>query len=489
VDVDYSGFRNAYGGDFGSRLRLVRLPQCVLSTPRLPQCQVQTAVVGAVNSVPGSVVSADGVDVDADRGSRLPAADGGGAADGPPTGPADRALMPPASPLYTSTAGSGTSPRTAAGASTVYAVTSSSSSSPAGDFSRTPLSASYSWAAGDQGGSFATSIALPVPPALGGPAPQLALTYDSGRVDGRTFGANGQASWIGEGWDLDAGYIEHSFHSCTDEGENIADLCDANVPVLTMVLNGRSTRIVADASWVFHAEADDRLKIEDLRGASNGDALGEYWKVTDLSGTQYFFGYRSANDVQSVLVFGNNPGEPCWSGSVMVSGCYRGYRFNLDYVVDARGNSMTYHYGKFVGLYGALNNALVKPYDLASYLDHIDYGTRAGSEGSGPAPMRVQFTISNRCLRDSAGNCTSWPDTPWDQYCYTDATSCPHLTSPAFWTPYRPCWLIGSPVQVVSARVDTGDGARSRGGRLSLSRPWKWCVDVDATAALAGAVG
>src|SRR5436853_571755 len=42
VDVDDSTFRNAFGGEYASRLHLVRLPACVLTTPRLPRCQSQT---------------------------------------------------------------------------------------------------------------------------------------------------------------------------------------------------------------------------------------------------------------------------------------------------------------------------------------------------------------------------------------------------------------------------------------------------------------
>ena len=46
LDVDYSGFATAYGGDFGGRLRLVRLPGCALTTPDLPECHVPAPVDG-----------------------------------------------------------------------------------------------------------------------------------------------------------------------------------------------------------------------------------------------------------------------------------------------------------------------------------------------------------------------------------------------------------------------------------------------------------
>src|SRR5262245_10500337 len=39
VTVDYSGFRNAYGGDWPARLRLRAVPECALSTPVASACQ------------------------------------------------------------------------------------------------------------------------------------------------------------------------------------------------------------------------------------------------------------------------------------------------------------------------------------------------------------------------------------------------------------------------------------------------------------------
>src|SRR5262249_11901730 len=66
----------------------------------------------------------------------------------------------------------------------------------------------------------------------------------------------------------------------------------------------------------------------------------------------------------------------------------------------------------------------------------LDYGTRAGSEGSASAPMQVWFVKSNRCIGACAQNTTDYPDTPWDLYC-SSTTSCPSLLSPAFFTPYK----------------------------------------------------
>ncbi|MGW5352710.1 hypothetical protein ACWERV_19645, partial [Streptomyces sp. NPDC004031] len=42
LGVDYSSFAQAYGGDYASRLHLVQLPACALTTPQLASCRTQT---------------------------------------------------------------------------------------------------------------------------------------------------------------------------------------------------------------------------------------------------------------------------------------------------------------------------------------------------------------------------------------------------------------------------------------------------------------
>jgi RHS repeat-associated protein len=403
VRLDYSSFAHAYGADFGARLRMVTLPTCVLTTPQVPGCQRQSGL-GSVNS--GGAVSAD--------------------------------VMVAGDP-----AGGSAAVRSSAG--TVVAL-SSSVSSPGGTFTATSLSPTYSWAAGSQGGDFSYTYPLRVPPSIGGPAPQLALQYSSGSVDGQTLAHNGQTSWVGEGWDLQVGYIERSYRSCSDDGGSTGDLCWFSDHNSTMVFQGRSTPLVRDdATGVWHAGDDSGLRIEVLTdlAAGNGDNEGEYWRVTTLDGTQYYFGRHRrypgdpevTDSVLTVPVYGNNAGEPCYNPAGFAqSWCPQAYRWNLDYVVDPRGNSMTYFYSHFEGTYGHNNNQGTVPYDITATLDHIDYGERAGTEGQSPSPAQVILAHANRCINACAN--ADYPDTPWDLYC-NSGSSCPNLTSPAFWTPYR----------------------------------------------------
>ena len=69
---------------------------------------------------------------------------------------------------------------------------------------------------------------MSVPPVPGGLAPQVSLGYNSQRVDGLTSSTNDQASWIGDGWDYQPGFIERDYQSCEQNpsgGTQTGDLC------------------------------------------------------------------------------------------------------------------------------------------------------------------------------------------------------------------------------------------------------------------------
>ncbi|GAA2362572.1 RHS repeat-associated core domain-containing protein [Dactylosporangium salmoneum] len=459
LDVDYSSFAGAYGGNYGARLRLVRLPECVLTTPELAECQVQTPVDGAVNSDASQVVSFDAASV-ADSSGRVFAAGGGADAVVPAGGVAGSTpLSSTGNSASTSTLGS--TPLTAAPAGqAVYALSASPSSS-GGDYTHTSLNETSGWAAGRQGGEFGYSVPLKMPPGLGGPVPDVMLQYSSASVDGRTAAKNAQSSWVGEGWDYSPGYIEQTYRPCKDDGWTNNDLCYLSDPPMTMSFGGHSGRVVQDISrqnsnQKWHLESDDGSRIELRTNASNGDAQGRYWKLTTQDGTQYFFGMnkryaddtQETNSAQNVLVYGNHSWEPCHSTvHDWWSGCDMTYRWNLDYVVDPRGNTMTYFYTKFKGKYGNWNGTDTHVYDINVMLDHIDYGTRAGTEGASgaKAPMQVKFQPAVRCLTEPcAGHPENWLDTPWDQFCDTTVTSCAAHQIPTFWNPYRLSWVTTS---------------------------------------------
>jgi RHS repeat-associated protein len=373
VEVDYSGFRQAYGGDYGSRLTLRRLSD--------------GTAVPARNNVRAGTVTAEVTDG-------------------------------------------------------LYAVTAAASGS-AGSFQPTSLAPSATWQAGLQSGDFQWSYPITVPP-MPGPTPEVELSYSSGVVDGRIASTNNQASWIGEGFDYQPGYIERSYQSCDKDGRaGVNDLCWASYNA-TVVLPGLTGELVRDDnSTLWRAERDGGWRVELLTGAPNGAKDGEYWRLTGPDGTQYFFGRHrlpewqsgnpETNSTLTVPVFGNQDTEPCHGATFETSWCQQAYRWNLDFVVDRHGDVTSYFYDRETNHY-ARNAATPTAYTRAGYLSRIEYGQRLGSVYSLPAPGRVVFTTADRCIPGSAcvqSQPRDWPDVPWDQWC--GAASC-MVPSPTFWT-------------------------------------------------------
>ncbi|GAA3757190.1 RHS repeat-associated core domain-containing protein [Plantactinospora mayteni] len=431
LSVDYSGFRYAAGGSWASRLRLWQVPACALTTPDAPPCRstplrtsndLASGVASAVVEVPPS-----------------------------PSPAAVRAL----DPSVAETADS-------------FVVLAAGADGSDGDFAATSLASSSTWSAGGSSGDFSWNYPVRMPPATG-PVPDISLAYSSSSVDGRSEVTNNQPSWIGEGFDYSPGYIERRYVPCAEDSKD-----GANSPTssgdqcwrsdnATMSLNGRGGELIFQAGKGWHSRGEDGSKIEKLTGASNGDAgdpaygdVGEYWKVTTTDGTQYFFGLHSlpgqsgrTNSTLTVPVFGNHSGEPCRKSTFAGSDCVQAWRWNLDYVVDVRGNTMSLWYGKETNKYArnATDSDDVE-YDRSGYLTRIDYGTydRAAAthdvtERSVTPYAQVVFETDMRCTAncgtESAPVKESWKDTPWDQDCKASATSCPQQYTPTFWTSKR----------------------------------------------------
>jgi RHS repeat-associated protein len=396
VSLDYSAFRNAYGGDWGSRLRLVRLPDAVLPSDNDPVSGTVTAQV-----------EVSGVDT------------------------------------------------------TVALVAGASGAN--GDFKATSLALSSSWQVSAQTGEFTWSYPLRMPDTPGGLAPQLAISYNSGSVDGRTAATNNQPSWVGEGFDLWSGYLTRSYRGCGDDlgGNNgqtkTGDQCWFSDNA-TVSLAGHSGELVRDGgTGVWRLKSDDGSRIErctraNVCGGASGVPTngydGEYWKLTSRDGTRYYFGLnRLPNwtagkaETQSTLtapVFGNHSQEPCFNAAGYASSwCQQAYRWNLDYVVDAHGNSIAYYYAKSFNSYGLNMGKQTVRYDRDGVLLRAEFGTRTGGEYAAPAPASVVFNTDARCIAGTA--CAqltpaNYPDTPLDQGC---AANCTTLVSPTFWVDRR----------------------------------------------------
>ncbi|MEU5098829.1 RHS repeat-associated core domain-containing protein [Streptomyces sp. NPDC020996] len=406
VDIDYSGFKYAYGGDFASRLRLVKLPACALQTPDAEDCTDREFVPAENDPATGTLTATVVADPDGDG----------------------------LSTQLDSTSGS------------VYALTTGSSSDK-GDYRASTLSPTGSWDVATGSGAFTYNLPVQLPSPATGSAPDLGLTYNSQSVDGRTSATNNQASWVGMGWDLNVGYIERKYRNCTQDGlATIGDMCwdspntaaEPDGAVYVINLNGVSSTLVQDGTGTgsYHVQNDPGWRVQHLNGGHGAD--DEYWVISSQDGQRYYFGWgrseRTGTATASVFtipVVGNDAGEPCHDK--FPEPCTQAWRWNLDRVVDANEVESAYFYDKDTNYYRSVANTdKARSYTAGGYLTKIEYGWATQIANSKPTG-KVELTHVGRCvermteadpLRNESRACpsisstpSSYPDVPVDLLC------------------------------------------------------------------------
>jgi RHS repeat-associated protein len=457
IGLDYGAFAQAYGGNYGARLHLVRLPACALTTPSAAGCRTATPLA-STNATNAHTVSAD-------------------------------LAVSSAATVLAATAGAGTE----GGAS--------------GSYAATTLKPSGTWASGSGSGAFTYSYPITVPAAGSALVPQLALSYDSGRVDGQTSQTATQSSWVGDGWNTPDSFIEQTFTSCADKPEGTAspvitgDECYAG-PVLTLSVDGASTALVWDkGKSVWKPSRDDGSVITHATGTDNG--TGTYntdsWTLTKRNGTVYRFGLNhlpgwasgraATNSVDSVPVYSAHSGDPCYQAAGFTSSaCVMAYRWHLDYVKDTHGNAMAYYYKQSTNFYGQDNGAKNTSYVRDSYLDHIDYGFTDGN-AYGTVPDQVQFIAGDRCLSGTcqplnASTKANWPDVPFDLVCASGATCT--SASPSFFSTVRLASIVTKQFSTISASsppVDSYTLTQTLPAPADVTSPALWLSSIVRTAA------
>jgi len=470
--VSYADFRYAFGGDWGSRLRVVAYPACWVTSPEHPECG-QGVVVPSTNDVGTETLTFSTVDLNNPEFLVEDLADDDGVQD--PQEPTETpSPSPSGTPEPSPSPTEGVAPRPAAlvptaggsAGGTVYSV----SASPAGEvgnFAAEPIKPSSAWQVGEGSGDFSYGYPVPLPaPAVGGSAPSLSLGYSSGSVDGMNMAENGQASMMGLGWDLSTAFITREYASCAKDGQsNVGDLCwktDGDGDMITqysIVLNGKSTKIVRDkgGNGVMRLQDDPGWTVTMINGdgsngnlPNNSDPTDEAIKVMTPDGTTYWFGWGwGSNSVLTVPVFGNNPGEPCYHANGLNfagSWCMQAWRWGLDKVIDRHGNVTLYDYEIVQNRYARTGNTSnAQLYDRDGYLTSIRYGrSQAGIQ----AYTRVLLDKRPRCVDaltsptvtcegsgDAQNDPAGWPDVPSDLIC-TSTTTCTNF-SPSFFSTAR----------------------------------------------------
>jgi RHS repeat-associated protein len=432
VTLDYTAFRDAYGADWGTRLRLVSLPACALITPGSAACRRQTPVASTN-----------------DNGMHMVSA-----------------VVPLSGDTH---------------APPVVLAATAAASGGGGTFAATSLAPSGQWSAGGSTGAFTWAYPVTVPQVPGGLQPSVSLDYNSQTVDGRTSATSPQASWVGDGWDYSPGYIEETYAKCSDDtaggGPKTGDACWSDATdTVTLSLNGASNTLVHDdKTGTWHPQGDSGETVKVATDTVNPDKEHRYFTVTAQDGTTYWFGRNElpgwsdhgttgtsdddpvTNSVWTARVYGNDTGEPCHASTFAASACAQAYRWNLDYVTDDHGNAVSYWYGQETGYYGADNSTTPAAYTRGGYLKEIQYGQRAGKvydTAGTPAAARVWFDVTERCLPDSAFDCAAakltsanashWPDVPYDQICPSTGTCNNH--GAAYFTTK---WLSGIRTEVL----------------------------------------
>ncbi|MEY9840320.1 RHS repeat-associated protein [Streptacidiphilus sp. EB103A] len=458
VGLDYSSIRDAFGGGYSDRLRLVSYPACVLTTPQAKGCSVGTPVAASANDTAHHRLVTD---------VTLPA-----------TAPAARSLDAAAA----TGAGPLASKPVVEQSGVVVLTGQPDASGTSGSYAASPVNDSAKWGTSGNTGAFTYSYPIATPPSVGGAAPKLSLSYSSQDADGRTSYTNGQGSWVGDGWTMWPGSISRSYRSCSDDGEasTESDECWAGDNA-TLTLNGASHTLVHDDSTgVWKLADDDGSQVFELSGSdfgiSNGLYNNTFWALRDRSGTVYVFGAdhlpgadplakrlgrlgagsgtigsdASTNSAWGVPVYGNNSGEPCYtSGSFDSRSCMQGWQWNLDFVITPRSDVTVYSYTAEHNYYaaGTQHTLLSTPgYVRGGTLDQVAYGFKTTDYLAGHNPAaRVEFKgdPSGRCWTntqtyDCAHNtlnstdAANWPDVPFDQNCPSSGT-CTHY-APTFWT-------------------------------------------------------
>jgi RHS repeat-associated protein len=464
VTLDWDLLSQNYGADYGSRLRLVALPECYLTTPDERACATPIEL---------------GYELDENGFARATL----------PVEPAVATPLPDGAHGMARSVGGyrGLKMWTSGGGTIIAAV--SGGSGAAGTFAATDLAPQGTWNVGQQTGTFTYSIPLDAPPVEAGRVPDLTLRYSSAAIDGRSPAANGQASWVGDGWDLSFGYIERLYANCqldlpdypTVVGDNCwrspfnaTGLVDGQTVSLgsvrdragyVMSLGGQTFELVpiGDGNFRTSVESGIRIKRLEWQTPSNTQAQGEYFKVQLPDGSVAYFGLgangnsarpftTNTNSVLVMPIVGDDAGEPC-NG---VAFCDVAYRWMLDFEHDASFNATVYTYEKLTNSTYPRGVAPLRSYDMAALPSSIKYGSKwTGDFASAlqQAQAKIEFSTVNRCTTLAVPNPEAlgtsptcggpstatkalYPDVPVDLLCSTSCSTVTHRT-PAFFTTKR----------------------------------------------------
>lgn len=179
-----------------------------------------------------------------------------------------------------------------------------------------------------QHGAFLYSIPFELPRGVNGLTPDTSLVYNSQNTEG--------VSPYGYGWELDVPFIKR----VNEEGLDYM-YAGSGRDFYSSLSNGDlkkeaslSSPVAVEEGYYF-AEVDDGSFLKYV--FDDG-----YWKVTDKDGVTYYFGQDSDARIEN-------------RNYTSTSSTYSVYQWNLDKVVDAKGNEIIYEYTKTPNKYTKLD--------------------------------------------------------------------------------------------------------------------------------------
>jgi len=251
-------------------------------------------------------------------------------------------------------------------------------------------------------GGLSYTYPIKAPEGRGGLTPDLALSYNSRRVDGILSWI--QADWVGLGWTLDTMEIVRKVNpDYTYSGGKPAWYWGSYVHwenEFTLMYKGTGYKLLPGSTYAYgryYCEEEQFLYVERRNNAGgNGSSVNdtsEYWVVRLRDGTEYRLGYNEDSEQTVTTTWYTVPGSPTESTYAGKTSGTIAFRWRVDRVLD-------HHTNKIENVYVEENSTSGSSREKASYLSEVRYNWVA--DGGDRNDFGTKITLA-RAGRNSDG--------------------------------------------------------------------------------------
>ncbi len=252
------------------------------------------------------------------------------------------------------------------------------------------------WQTSDFTGAATYSYPINMPAGPGGFTPSLTLNYNSNIPDGGSFYT--QASWVGMGWDLEAGSITRNTQGTVDLSDDFFSISFGGAAgILVPLVSGHDNSLNLD--YVdYETQNPSFMRIRRYMTRSSASGYSEdvgYWKVWDKTGNFFLFQERMRYSVYGYdpLIIENLK----WFVSTATSVSGKSFTFLYDKTYAGRTNQADSKGNPICGACSLAN-------DIEVYLREIRYPNnyfRVVLE------REARYDYSPNCFNDQFARCTS----------------------------------------------------------------------------------